>query len=351
MESSPSPPIFIGTYTKTGSRGIYATRLDSAGALSAPALAGEASNPTFLALSPGRKNLYAVRDSPAMAAAYAVDPAAGLLRPLAPVDPPAGPGPCHAAVDRSGRALILTNFHTGIVAALPIRAEGTLGAPRTLLHAGRGPHPTRQASAHPHSSTIAPDNRFALVCDLGLDRIFTYRLDPERAALAPAATPFAAAVPGSGPRHAVFGPDGRRVYVINEIANTIALYDYDDAGGALAPGPVVSTLPADFSGESSAAEIALHPNGRFIYGSNRGHDSLALFSVDRATGALALLECVPCGGRGPRSFALSPDGAWLVCAHQNSDSLSAFRVDGATGRLTRTGDAVGPPAPVCVGFA
>ncbi len=351
MESPSEHLLFIGTYTKTTSRGIYAARLDpAAGSLSAPELAVETSNPTFLAFR-------ARKESPLCGPRFPGDGRGlrrrcppGRLTPLAPADPTEAIAPCHVAVDRTGRALLATNFHTGIVAALPIGGDGKLGSPRSLVHQGHGLDPKRQASAHPHSSTLSPDNRFALVCDLGLDRIFTYRLDAGNAALEPGVPAFVAAAPGSGPRHFAFGADGHRAYAINEIASTIVAYDYDSTTGSLAPRQTVSTLPAGFSGQSSAAEIRLHPNGRFLYGSNRGHDSIASFTIDPATGALALLECVPCGGRAPRHFALSPDGNWLACAHQDSNSLCSFRVDPATGRLTPTGSSIAVAMPVCVVF-
>jgi len=340
MESASENRLFVGTYTKTSSRGIYTSRLDLAsGALSPPELAVATSTPTFLAFGAGEKFLYAVQDSPAIAAAFAVDATRGRLEPLAPPPPEHATAPCHVAVDRTGRVLLVTNFHTGVIAAMPILAGGGLGT-----------HPTRQATAHPHSSTYSPDNRFALVCDLGLDRIYSYHLDVARPALAAAEPPYVEVAPGSGPRHFTFGPDGRRAYVINEIASTIVAFDYDPARGSLAPRQTISTLPAGFTGTSSAAEIRIHPQGRFLYGSNRGHDSLASFVIDPVTGGLSPLETVPCGGRGPRHFAFSPDGNWLVCAHQESDSLTSFRVDAATGRLTPTGHSISVGTPVCVLF-
>jgi 6-phosphogluconolactonase len=201
-----------------------------------------------------------------------------------------------------------------------------------------------------HSANVSPDNRFALVCDLGLDKIFTYRLDPAAAQLEASVPPFAVTAPGSGPRHLIYAGGGKRAYVINEIDSTIVAYDYNPADGTLSPKQTVSTLPAGFSGQTKTAEIALHPNGKFLYGSNRGHDSIAIFSVAPATGALAPIDITPSGGVFPRSFALSADGAWLVCANQDSNNLCTFRVDAATGRIEPTGASVAVPAPVCVLF-
>ncbi|MBP6506080.1 MAG: lactonase family protein [Opitutaceae bacterium] len=344
--------LFIGTYTRSTSQGIYAVRLNAqTGALSAPELAAATTNPSFLALAPGQTHLYAVSESSTMAVPFATDLATGQLTPLQP-QASGGTVPCHLVVDRTGRTLIIANYHTGVVASLPIRADGTLGPAGSIIqHAGHSVHPSRQESPHVHSVTLSPDNRFVIVCDLGLDKIFTYALDPAAATLTPASVPFVASAPGAGPRHAAFSPDGRHVFVINELGSTLVSYRYDAATGALTPLDTQSTLPADFQGESSTAEVRVHPNGRFVYGSNRGHDSIAVFACDAATGRLTLVEHVPTGGKNPRNFTLSPDGAWLVAANQNSDSLRVFRVDAQTGRLQAVAGSATVPMPVCVLFA
>jgi 6-phosphogluconolactonase len=351
-----SPPalathrLFIGTYTKTESRGIYSLLLDrSTGALSGPVLAAETGHPSFLALSPDKKRLFAINDSPALAVTFAID-GDGDLRRLGSTPPDTRPPASHVAVDRTGRALLVNHFGSGYVATLPIQPDGTLGPPTILQHHGHGLDPVRQSSPHTHSATISPDNRFALVCDLGLDKIFSYALDPVEARLTPAVPPFTAAAPGSGPRHSAFSPDGRHFYVIDEMAGTITAYLYDSPRGALSHLDSQSTLPPEFTGLNTTAEVCVHPNGRFVYGSNRGHDSLAVFERDPATGLLSRVEIVPCGGKHPRHFSLSPDGAWLVCANMNSDSLTVFRVDAATGRLTRVPGSARVSMPVCVLF-
>jgi len=343
---------FVGTYANRGSLGIYKARLDPAtgGGLTVEGVGAKAANPTFLARSPNRRSIYAVSGTTAWVKAYRTDPRTGILDPIGLEEAGAGRPPCHVAADRTGRCILATHFHLGTIAAIPLRPDGSPGVPRIVAHQGHGPHPIRQAGPHPHSATIAPDNRFALVCDLGLDRIFSYRLDPETAALTPGPAPFAAAEPGAGPRHLAFGPDGTRVYVVNEINNTVAVYAYEAGSGALARQQVLPTLPRDFTGESSAAEVALHPNGRFLYASNRGHDSLALFSIQTGSGQLSPLGHFPCGGKAPRHFALSPDGAWLVCAHQDSDTLCSFQVDPASGRLRRVPGEIRVPVPTCVLF-
>jgi 6-phosphogluconolactonase len=352
LPASAGQLIFIGTYTRTTSKGIYAVRLDPAtGALSAPVLAAETNSPSFLAFTPDEKTLYAVSESHAMAAAFRTDLARGTLTALQPPQSSGGAAPCHLAVDPTQRTLLVANYHTGIAAAIPLRSDGTLGPPNIIQHAGHSIDPTRQTSPHVHSVTLSPDGRFAIVCDLGLDRIFTYRLDAATATLTPGETPFVATTPGAGPRHFAFSPDGRHGYVITEMGSTIIAFDYAAATGALTTRQVVSTLPANFTGVSSGAEIQLHPNGRFLYGSNRGDDSIAVFAVDPSSGLLTLVEITPCGGKNPRNFSLSPDGQWLVCANQNSNSLTVFRVNAATGRLTPTGHTAEVPLPVCVLFA
>lgn len=344
--------IYLGTYTRSTSKGIYAVRLENrTGELSPPVLVAETANPSFLALSPDRSHLYAVSESSTMAVPFATDLKTGALTPLQAQDA-GGKAPCHLVVDHTERALVLAHYHSGIVAALPIRADGTLGAPGTIIrHEGRSVNPQRQEGPHVHSVTLSPDNRFVIVCDLGLDRVFTYALDPATAGLAPGPAPSVATAPGAGPRHAAFSPDGRHVFVINEMGNTLVSYRYDTATGALTPIDTQPTLPADFAGDSTTAEVRVHPNGRLVYGSNRGHDSIAVFAFDPATGRLTPRGHTPTGGRNPRNFALSPDGAWLVAANQNTDSLTVFKVDPGTGILTPAPGKASVPMPVCVLFA
>ncbi|MSU24025.1 MAG: lactonase family protein [Opitutus sp.] len=346
----PSHLIFLGTYTKNGSRGIYAVRLDGAtGALSPPTIAAETPNPAWITLSPDKKFLYAIHASQAQAVGFSVDATRAQLSPLPATPSPAAQPPAHLAVDASGRTLIAANYREGYVASMPIGADGSLGAPTAIKHTGQGPNPTRQDKSYVHSVTLSPDNRFAVVCDLGLDKIFTYALDPATAQLTPANPPWVATAPGAGPRHFKFGVDGKHAYALNEINNTVAAYDYDATRGALTPRQTLPTLPADFKGETTSAEVRVHPNGKFLYSSNRGHDSLAVFAI-ATTGLLTPVEIVPSGGKVPRNFAFSPDGTWLVCAHQDSNNLTVFRVDASTGRLTRTAHTANVPAAVCMLF-
>lgn len=345
--------IFLGTYTKTTSRGIYATRLnDETGELSAPTIAAETPNPTWVTLSPDKKHLYAVHGSKAQAVGFTVDAAKAKLAPL-PASPLAKEtvgGPCHLAVDATNRTLLAANYGDGYVESMAIHADGSLGAPSIVQHSGHGPNPKRQEKPHVHSVTLSPDNRFVIVCDLGLDRIFTYALDPATAKLTPANPPFVTSAPGAGPRHFKFSNDGRHAYNITEMGATMDAYDYDAGRGALAPIQTLSTLPPDFTGEKWAAEVRVHPNGKFLYGSNRGHDSIAVFAIDAASGKLTPVEIVPSGGKVPRNFAFSPNGKWLVCGHQESDNITVFRVDPETGRLTKTPHTIAVAMCVCVCF-
>lgn len=342
--------LFIGTYTKGKSRGIYSVALDRAsGALGAPEFAAEAPNPTFLALSPNLQFLYAVCAGDGWASSFRIDSAARLA-PVQQVPASSEPTPCHISVDETGRIALAANYHLGLAAAIPLNTDGTMGKPRVVAHSGKGPHPTRQTTSHVHSTYFAPGGRFAVVCDLGLDRIYTYGIDRSAVALTPGSPPFIASAPGAGPRHFAFGKDGKHAYAINELDRTIVAYEFQASNGGLAPRQSVSVLPPGYSGDATAAEIQVHPNGRFVYGSGRGPDTIAVFAVDSATGALSLVEIVPCGGKGPRNFSISPGGGWLVCAHQDSDSLCSFRVDSETGRLSRIPGTAGVPMPVCAVF-
>jgi 6-phosphogluconolactonase len=344
--------VFFGTSTKTTSRGIYAARFDDdTGTFSAPVLVAEAKNPTWLAITPDKRFLYTVNASKAQAIGFKIDAAGPKLTPLPSAPRATEPvnGPSHLAIDATGRTLLGSNYADGYVAAIPIHPDGTLGEPKITRHTGHGPNPQRQDKPHPHSATLSPDNRFVIVCDLGLDKIFTYALDPATATLTPANPPFVAAQPCSGPRHFKFSQDGRHAYNITEMGATIAVYDYDAARGALSPVQSISTLPPEYQAKWGA-EVRVHPNGKFVYGSNRGHDSIAVFSVEETTGKLTLVEIVPTGGKVPRNFALSADGKWLICGHQDSENITVFKVDANTGRLTPTPSTINVPSCICVLF-
>ena len=368
MSSTPGLLLFLGTYTPStssgpapsagASRGIHAVRLDpTTGRLGEPVLAAETANPTFLAWHPDGRTLYALGESGTVngkpggaLVAFRFDPVNGGLTRLN-TEPTGGIGLAHVGVDATGRTAVAISYHGSQVAAFPLRPDGSLGPRTTLItHAGPlGPNARRQDKPHPHSVTFSPDNRFVHVCDLGLDLICRYALDPASATLTPAGE--TASAPGAGPRHSKFSADGRFLYVINELNGTIEIFAADAAGGALHRVQTVATLPAGFTGENICAEIRLSPDERFVYGSNRGHDSLAVFARNAASGTLTPVEIVPTGGKHPRNFNLSPDGRWLVCANKDSDNVTVFARDTTTGRLTRTAQTLSVPQAVCVLFA
>jgi len=350
--------VFFGTYTRKLSKGIYLSRFNSAdGKLSEPELAAELTNPSWVALHPKRRALYSVAETSnyqgqktGAVAAFALDPATGKLTKLNEL-PSHGTSPCHITVDRSGRCAVVANYGTGSVACYPIKSDGSLGeASAVIQHTGSGPNQSRQQGPHAHQAVISQDNRFVFIPDLGLDKVMIYRLDPAKGTLTPNDPPFASTPPGAGPRHMAFHPKGRSAYVICELTSVIAAYSYDASRGAFNQLTTVSTLPPDFSGRNSTAEIEVHPNGRFLYGSNRGHDTIAVFSIDASTGTLTLVEHVSTQGKTPRNFKIDPSGSFLLAANQDTDNVLVFRIDPSTGRLSPTGQSVQVGAPVCVEF-
>jgi 6-phosphogluconolactonase len=350
---------YVGTYTRQKSKGIYAYGFQpGTGKLTAMGLVGETVNPSFLAVHPNQRFLYAVNEvstyqgQPAgSVSAFSIDAATGQLKPLNTVSS-RGSGPCHVAVDKSGHWLFVANYNSGSVAAYPVHDDGTLGeASAFVQHSGSGANPQRQRGPHAHSANLSPDSRFVFVADLGLDQILAYRLDPSKGTLTANDPAFTKIAPGSGPRHMAFRPDGRFAYVVGEMSATVTAFRYDSSRGSLEELQTVSTLPNDFTGAKSGAEIAMHPNGKFLYASNRGHDSIAVFSIDAGKGTLTAVDRVPTQGKTPRNFAIDPTGAYLIAANQDSDNLVVFRIDPKTGGLTPTGDVFETPSPVCVTFA
>ena len=347
--------VYAGTYTKTKSKGIYVYRFQPAtGKLAALGLAAESVNPSFLAVDPSQRFLYAANEAGEggnAASAFRINPQTGQLEFLNKVTS-RGDMPCHLVVDKTGKMLIVANYGSGSVAAFPIQPDGRLGeASAFSQHAGSSVNPQRQQGPHAHAVVLTPDNKFVLCPDLGLDRVFVYRIDPAKGSLALSNPPFATVKPGSGPRHLAFHPNGKFVYVINELASTMTTYAFQAAAGTLNEIQTLSTLPADFTGRSSTAEVEVARSGRFVYGSNRGHDSIAVFAVDAKSGRLTLVENTPTQGKTPRNFALDPSGAYLFAANQNTDNIVLFRVDPKTGRLEPSGEVVNDVgAPVCVVF-
>jgi 6-phosphogluconolactonase len=362
--ASPGPAlkglrVYFGTYTGAKSKGIYRSTLDlSTGSLSSPVLAAEIRSPSFLALHPNGQFLYAVNEisnfqgRPGGAVtAFAIDPETGMLRQLNQASTLAD-GPCHLVVDSTGRNVVAANYGGGSAVVIALEADGRLGSHgSSIQHRGSSVNPQRQQGPHAHGIYLDAANRFAFVPDLGLDRVMIYRFDAGAHSLTPIhPPPYATVKPGAGPRHFAFHPNGRFAYVINELDSTITAFSYDAAQGTLTEAQTVPTLPADFKGQSSTAEIAVHPNGKFLYGSNRGHDSIAVFAIDAATGKLTFVQHEPTQGKTPRNFALDPTGAFLLAANQDSDNVVVFRIDAQSGKLSPTGKSIEVGAPVCVMF-
>ena len=345
--------VYVGTYTRSNSRGIYVYRFDSgSGKLSPLGLAAEASNASFLAVHPGNQFLYAVNEDPVGSlTSFVIDKSNGKLRRINTVSSRGG-GPCHLVLDETGKWLFVANYNNGSVASFPVRSDGSLGeAAGFVQHSGSSVHPQRQAGPHAHSVTLSPDNRFLIVTDLGLDQILVYRFDPKSGGLTPNNPAITKVDAGSGPRHFTFAPDGEKAWVLNEMTATITTLKYDKATGVLTPIQTTSTLPSQFAGARSAAEIAVHPNGRFLYTSNRGHDTIAIFSIDPGTGLIRPGKWVSTRGRTPRNFAIDPSATFLFAANQDSNSLAVFRLDPKAGGLETLGDVVETPIPVSVVFA
>jgi 6-phosphogluconolactonase len=349
---------YVGTYTGKESKGIYRFDFDpSTGKLSGRALAAEVVNPSFLAVHPNQRFLYAVGElgrfggkKGGAVSAFAIDAKTGDLK-LLNQQSSVGAGPCHLVADRQGKHVLAANYAGGSVCVLPVGADGRLGeASAFVQHKGRGPNKQRQEAPHAHSVNLDAANRFAFVADLGLDQVLIYRYDAARGTLTPNDPPAVAVSPGSGPRHFAFHPIGKNAYVINELTSTVTALAYDPDRGALRPLQTVTTLPEGFKGKNSTAEVVVHPSGRFVYGSNRGHNSIAVYTVDPKTGELTPGGHQAEGIQTPRNFVIDPTGAFLVVANQGSGSLVVFRIDRATGALTPTGHRVDVPAPVCVRF-
>lgn len=349
--------VYIGTYTDHGSKGIYVYRFDAAtGQVTTLGLAAESPQPSFLTVDPTEHFLYAVNELDTYKGqhtgavnAFSIDAATGKLSLLNEVSS-RDAGPAHIALDQTGKYALVSNYTLGSVAVFPVSQDGRLGDLTDFVrHKGSSVNVERQEGPHAHAVAFSPDNRFALVADLGLDQILVYPFDAAAGTLGhePHITK---THPGAGPRHLVFDPTGKFVYVINEMQSTVVSYSYDAARGELHELKTISTLPDKFAGSNDAAEIAVHPSGKFLYASNRGHDSIAVFSVDSVKGALTRVEFVSTKGKTPRNFAIDPTGAWLFVANQASDNVVVFRIDGKTGHLTPTGQALSVASPACVKF-
>jgi 6-phosphogluconolactonase len=348
--------VFVGTYTDRESKGIYRMVLDTAsGKLSEPVLAAELSNPSFLAIHPTRKYLYTVNESPGPGkgggvTAFALDAGTGNLTRLNQ-ESTVGDGPCHLVVDGTGKNVLVANYGGGSVAVLPIGPDGKLGpASDFVQHKGKVFDPKRQGTPHAHSINLDKANHFAVVADLGLDRVFVYKFETQDGKLTPNDPPSTKLENRSGPRHFAFHPDGKHAYVINEIDCTVTAFDYDADHGVLTAIQTIPTMPVAVEPRHSTAEVVVHPSGKFLYGSNRGHDSIAVYTIEHGTGRLTLVEYEPTQGKTPRNFAIDPTGHYLLAENMGSGTVVVFKVDPETGALEPTGQTVKVPSACCVKF-
>ena len=349
---------YIGTYTGAKSKGIYSCELDSAtGELKVLGLAAELKSPSFVAVHPKGKFLYAISEidnfegkKAGGVSAFSIEPGTGKLT-LLNQQTSGGTGPCYVTVDRSGKVVLVANYGGGSVESIPLERDGKLGQPGSFIqHRGTSVNPDRQEAPHAHSINMDIGNRFAIAADLGLDKLLVYRLNTGKGTLTPNDPPFATIKPGSGPRHFSFHPSGKFGYVISEMACTVTAFTYDGKKGTLQEIQAVSTVPGDVEKNFSTAEVQVHPSGKFLYGSNRGHNSIAVFQIDQATGKLTRVQIEPTQGKTPRNFGIDPTGRWLLAANQDSDNIVVFRIDPDTGKLTSTGSPVEVGKPVCIKF-
>jgi len=346
--------LFAGSYTKKTSKGIYAYRwLPMTGEMAEIGLAAETRDPSFLAFSPGHKDLYAVNEigpGHGTVSGFLVAPLTGRLR-LKNLVPSGGSAPCHVTVDRTDQTMFVANYQSGSVSSYRILADGKLSEPVSNVYfPGGSVDPERQKTAHSHCVAVTPDNRYLLVSDLGLDRIMVFRFDAKTAKMRPHDPPYYTAIPGSGPRSLAFHPNGRWAYSINELASTIDCLTWDNSKGILTRFQNISTLPMDHESPTAAAAVQVHPSGHFLYASNRGDDSITAFSLNSSHGRLTLMQRISCEGNTPRHFAVDPSGKWLVAANQDSDNLVVLRCNMHTGKLSSTGRQYPLDSPVCVLF-
>ncbi len=363
--------LFVGTYTGKDSKRIYAYSFDSASSQFTPlGLAAETTNPSYLAIDPSRRFLYAVNEvsnykgasSGAVSAFAIANPSDGRqIGRLSFLNQVASRGadPCYIAFDKTGKFALVANYTGGSVAVFHVQRDvqgdaqhdGEIGESSAFIQdAGSSIDKQRQEGPHAHWIETTPDNRFAIVADLGLDQLLVYRFNENTGVLAANDPPYVKLDPGAGPRHLAFHPSGKFAYVINELQSTVTTFSYDGGTGSLKKLGSVSTLPKGFSGNNTAAEIKVHPNGKFLYASNRGNDSIAAFSIDNHTGTLTLIDFVPTRGKTPRNIEIDPTGKLLLAANQDSNNIVVFRIDPRSGKLAPTGQVLSAPAPVCLKF-
>lgn len=354
LASAAEPLVFIASFAGGTNGAIHALRLDpETGRLQPVQRTGGVEHPFFMTVSRDQKFLYAIHaktfggKEPEQVAAYALEGRTGRLR-LLNRQSTRGTASCYLDVDATGQTVLVANYTTGNVGSLPVRADGSLGEMVSFFqHTGSSVDLPRQKGPNAHSFVVSPDNRFAFAADLGIDQVRGYRLDAATATLTPNEPAFVNAPPGAGPRHLTFHPNGKHVYVINELKNSVTLFDYAAATGALTLRQTLSTLPADFAGKSYCADLKITPDGRFLYGTNRGHDSIATYRLGD-DGGLTLLGIESSRGKGPQNLALAAGGKFLLCANMPGNSVVVFRIDGQTGGLKPVGEPLALTSPSCI---
>jgi 6-phosphogluconolactonase len=352
----PISRIYIGTYTDKKSEGIYAVDM-RAGDFSAPYLAAKTKNPSFVAIHPSGRFLYAVNEVPdfegkstGAVSAFRIreDGRLELLNQVAS----GGADPCYISIDKSGRFALIANYTGGSVTVIRIESDGKLGAMTSRVqHNGRGADPERQEAPHAHFITLFANERFAIVSDLGLDQVIAYPFNRKTGVLDESGRQIFQLPPRSGPRHFTFSPDGKHGYIVNELSSTVTVVNFNSKTGKFSAIQSISTLPAGYNGRNDTAEIRVHPSGKFLYASNRGHDSIAVFAIDPDPGKLTLVQHSPTLGQEPRNFVLDPSRKRMLVGNQNSGWISIFEVDERTGRLTDSGKKITVDSPVCLRFA
>lgn len=349
------PLVFISAFAPGDKGAIHAYQLNpETGELKLVQRTTDVEHPFFLAVSPDNKYLYSIHapgkfggKENEFVAAYKLLDRTGKLK-LLNRQSSLGTASCYLDIDQSGKAVVVANYTTGSVASLPVKEDGSLGEAASFIqHTGSSVNPARQKEPHAHSIVVSPDQKFVYAADLGLDKVLAYALDPKTAKLSESPQPFVRTLPGAGPRHMTFHPNGKHLYVINELKNSISEFDYDLKTGTLIERQTISTVPEDFEGTSHTADLKITPDGRFLYGTNRGHDSIAAYRIDDQ-GQLTLLGIEPSLGKGPQNLAITTDGKFLLCANMPGNNVVVFRIGKETGGLTPVGEPVSVPSPSCI---
>ena len=350
--------VYVGTYTGDGSDGIYACKFNPVdGDLGPVRLVAKTDNPSFLTTDPDGRFLYAVNEVDSFqnepaggVSVFEINRESGKLALLQQISS-LGKGPCHLSLDKSGRYLMVANYNSGNFSVFPVRYDGSLGENTAFIQStGSGADTVRQTGPHAHYIQGTGNNKFVMVADLGTDKILIYRFDPATGELTPNNPAFVALDPGAGPRHFAFAPSGNFMFVLNELSSTVSVFDFDQDSAKLQVKQTISTLPEQFTGMNTAAEILAGHNGRFLYVSNRGDDSIVVFYIDKDDGSLTFVDRVPCGGKTPRNFEIDPTGQWMLVANQDSDNIMLFQIDQESGKLIQTNRSVDISSPVCIRF-